>query len=86
MGRVLRVACSGQIHVALFLGEARLTLENGTASVLVEPGEHPLIWVVTGQIGASYSLTVASPPTAAFHLSAVIGESGRDAGLRWISM
>jgi hypothetical protein len=86
MTHVMKVTCAGPVQLTLMLSGERLRVVNGAASTLVEPGEHPFIWVAAGEVGASYSVAILDPPTVSFQHTAVLDDSGRDAGIYWVSL
>jgi hypothetical protein len=86
MTHVMKVTCAGKAQLTVTLGGDWLKLVDGSASALVEPGEHPFIWVVAGEVGASYSVAIVEPSKVSFQHAAVLDDSGRDAGIYWISL
>ena len=86
MPRVLRIVCSGSVKLTLMLGDDRLSQDSQVASVLAEPGDYPLVWVASGPAGAAYSVALLEPTESGFHFAGVLNDSGRDAGLRWLSL
>jgi hypothetical protein len=86
MTHVMKITCAGRAQLTIILGGERLRFVNGTASTLVEPGEHPFIWVAAGEVGASYSVAIVEPSKVSFQHAAVLDESGRDAGICWVSL
>ncbi len=86
MTHVMKVTCEGKAQLTITLGGDRLRFVDGSASALVEPGEHPFIWVAAGEVGARYSVAIVEPSKVFFQHAAVLDDSGRDAGIYWISL
>ncbi|HMJ53872.1 MAG TPA: hypothetical protein VK540_17425 [Polyangiaceae bacterium] len=82
----MKVTCKGRAQLTILLSGERLRFVDGAASTLVEPGEHPFIWVAAGEVGSSYSVAIVEPSKVSFQHAAVLDDSGRDAGIYWISL
>ena len=86
MTHLMKVTCAGKAQLTVILGGDRLRFVDGSASALVEPGEHPFIWVAAGEVGSRYSVAIVEPSKVSFQHAAVLDDSGRDAGIYWVSL
>lgn len=65
----------------LFLDEELISKGNVVKEVELESGKSYLLhWVIKGEAGSTYSISVSSPKEAQYLLTSVIGGSEKDQG------
>ncbi|WP_408891622.1 hypothetical protein ACJ2CR_19355 [Myxococcus faecalis] len=78
---------SGSASVKSFVNSKPLNFgADGVAVAEVDPGQHPLTWVVIGAPSQTYTIAITEPESCKFSHSATLDSAQKDSGLQWFTV